>query len=100
MRANALILIVFLLSTSLSLSLETPPRNGAAPKSSVTAGTEMGLAENSVNLFNGTVKFSLPFASLPFGGASFILNGNYDSRDVKRLATTWNRETPTGCIGL
>jgi hypothetical protein len=86
-------------SDGFTQSLDVPV-SGAQPKSFSTSGDNLGFLQNSVNLFSGQVQFSLPIASIAGrSGVSYTLAFSYSSK-VKSQAETWNREAPTGVLGL
>lgn len=76
------------------------PVSGAPPKAFSTLPDNLGFLQNSVNLFSGQVQFSLPVSGIAgTSGLSYGLSINYSSK-VKMIAETWNREAPTGILGL
>jgi len=65
------------------------------------APDDLGKAASSVNLFNGEVSLPLPLGSVASrNGLSYTLNSAYSTSGVTEIATTWNREAPTGTLGL
>lgn len=62
---------------------------------------QVGMFQNSVNLFTGEVAFSLPLVSLPGRGSlNAGLALSYNSAGVRQQAKTWNLTAPTGVAGL
>ena len=62
---------------------------------------QVGLFQNSVNLFTGEVAFSLPLVNLPGrGGLNAGVGIAYSSAGVRQQVETWNLEAPTGILGL
>jgi len=62
---------------------------------------DLGALQNSVNLYTGQVAFPMTVASLPGrSGLSPKVTINYNSSGVKSNVETWNREKPTGILGL
>jgi hypothetical protein len=98
---KSLIWLTFAVSTHLIAQPVDVPVSGAQPKTFSVAPNNLGFLENSVNLFSGQVSFSVPVYSIQGKGAlSYALSFNYSSANVKWQAETWNRESPTGPIGL
>lgn len=65
-----------------------------------TLDSSIGRVTDNINLFRGNVTFPLTLLSLSNrGGLEVDVVLNYQS-DVERDVTTWNLESPTGCIGL
>lgn len=63
--------------------------------------SQLGSLQNSVNLYTGQVGFPMTVASLPGrGGLAPQVTIQYNSSGVKQMVNTWNREAPTGVIGL
>lgn len=61
----------------------------------------LGALQNSVNLYTGQVAFPMTVASLPGrGGLNPSVTIQYNSSGVKQQVNTWNREAPTGILGL
>ncbi len=76
------------------------PASGAQPKSFSSLPDNLGFLQNSVNLFSGQVQFGIPITSIAGkSGLGYNLTFSYSSK-VKFLAETWNREAPTGVLGL
>ena len=97
-------LLFFLLLFSLpSLSLaqpEEPTTEGSNNLFSLEAD-QVGLFQNSVNLFTGQVAFSLPLASLSGrGGMTASVALSYSSAGVQQQTKTWNMDAPTSTVGL
>lgn len=62
---------------------------------------DLGALQNSVNLYTGQVSFPMTVALLPGrGGLSPKITINYNSAGVKNTVESWNRESPTGILGL
>ena len=62
---------------------------------------QVGLFQNSVNLFTGEVAFSLPLVNLPGrGGLNAGVSIAYSSAGVGAQVESWNLEAPTGTLGL
>jgi hypothetical protein len=98
--ARWMITFILICISSRIVAQMSGPLSGPEPKSFSSASDNLGFLENSVNLFSGTSQFAIPVSSLPFGNADYTLNLNYQSTNVKRQATTWNREAATGAFGL
>jgi len=96
----ALLLVMVAISTRLLSQTEPPPPPTSVPSSFSLLPDNLGFLENSTNLFNGSVQFSLPIVQLPYGSSSYSFALNYTSLNAKLLSTTWNREAPTGVFGL
>jgi len=63
--------------------------------------SSFGSLQNSVNLYTGQVGFPMTIAALPGrGGLAPKIAINYSSIGVVENAKTWNREKPTGLLGL
>ena len=93
-------LLILLFSFTLFAQEEGPTATPATD--AFSAGTDqVGLLQNSVNLFSGEVAFSLPLVTLPGrGGLDAGLALTYQSAGVMHQAQTWNREAPTSTVGL
>ena len=64
-------------------------------------GDQVGLFQNSVNLFTGEVAFTLPLVSIPGrGGMTAGIALSYNSSGVRQQARTWNMTSPTSIAGL
>ena len=62
---------------------------------------QVGMFQNSVNLFTGEVAFSLPLASLPGrGGLNAGVAISYNSAGVRQQTEQWNLGGGTGVAGL
>jgi hypothetical protein len=62
---------------------------------------DVGTLQNSINLFTGQAGFPMTLASLPGrGGLNPQLTILYNSAGVKQQVGTWNRDAPTGPVGL
>lgn len=63
----------------------------------------VGVLKNSVNLFRGDVNYTQKLFSMPGrtdkDGLQIDVSIQYQS-NIHRQATTWNREAPTGVLGL
>ncbi|UII33640.1 hypothetical protein LVD17_07380 [Fulvivirga ulvae] len=73
-----------------------------APEAGFNLGSDIsGSAISSVNLFTGEVAFPVNLVSLPgMNGISPSVTISYNSADVSRQTETWNRDAPTGILGL
>lgn len=61
----------------------------------------LGSLQNSVSPYTGQVSFPMTVASLAGrGGLAPEIVINYNSSGVKQMVNTWNREAPTGILGL
>lgn len=61
---------------------------------------DIGNVQNSVNLFTGDVALPVNLLTLPGrGGLDVDVSISYSS-DVDEIVGTWNREAPTGILGL
>ena len=79
----------------------------AEPSSTLSAdlfslkGDQVGLFQNSVNLYTGEITFSLPLVSLPGrGGLNAGVSLSYSSAGVRQQTHIWNLEAPTSTVGL
>lgn len=79
---------------------QAPALGGFMQPSFSLPNSNLGFLENSVNLFSGQVQFSVPISGIASKNSlSFALAINYSSK-VKFIAETWNRDAPTGVLGL
>ncbi|MEO0332035.1 MAG: hypothetical protein AAF223_10165, partial [Bacteroidota bacterium] len=93
-------LFALLISFSLFAQEEGPTATPATDAFSAGAD-QVGLLQNSVNLFSGEVAFSLPLVTLPGrGGLDAGIALTYQSAGVRQQATTWNLDAPTSVVGL
>lgn len=62
---------------------------------------EVGIMQNSVNLFTGEVDLPVSIASLPsVRGLTAGVAASYSSANSSYLRETWNLEAPTGMLGM
>lgn len=62
---------------------------------------DLGALQNSINLYTGQLGFPMTVASLPGrGGLNPRVTIQYNSSGVKQQVNTWNRDAPTGILGL
>lgn len=77
------------------------PMSGSQPKSFSLKGDNLGVFQNSVNLFTGQLNFALPVSEIRGNGnLAYSLAFSYSSQNIRQQATTWNIEAPTSVLGL
>lgn len=77
------------------------PLSGSQPKSFSTVPDNLGFLQNSINGFTGQVQFSLPLSSISSqGNLSYPISIGYSSANMENQVSIWNREAPTGVLGL
>ncbi|PTL75565.1 RHS repeat-associated core domain-containing protein [Vitiosangium sp. GDMCC 1.1324] len=87
------------------MSSSNPPSQSQPPaiRTFQMDGSSVGNLSSSVNLFRGDVNLTQSLFTLPGrsqdNGLDVTLSLQYQS-NVVREATTWNREAPTGVVGL
>lgn len=95
------LLFVFLITICHNVFSQLGPLSGSQPKSFSTVPDNLGFLENSINSFTGQVQFSMPIASIGSQGKlSYPVTFSYSSANMTNLVSTWNRESPTGVLGL
>ncbi|MBL7877992.1 MAG: hypothetical protein JNL53_20165 [Cyclobacteriaceae bacterium] len=93
-------LVVFIIP-GMVMSQSMGPLSGSQPKSFSLLPDNAGFLDNSINLFTGQVQFSMPLMSIQGrGNAGFSLAASYSSIGVREQVNRWNRESPTGILGL
>ncbi|MEM6359609.1 MAG: hypothetical protein AAF731_05935, partial [Bacteroidota bacterium] len=79
----------------------TAQENTSGSDNLTLSPSDLGALQNSVNLYTGQVSFPMTIASLPGrGGLSPKVTINYNSSGLNDAVETWNRENPTGILGL
>jgi hypothetical protein len=79
---------------------QAPAQGGFLQPSFGLPNDNLGFLDNSVNLFSGQVQFTVPISGIAGKNSlSFALTINYSSK-VKFITEIWNREAPTGVLGL
>lgn len=94
----------FVLLFLFSISVESNGQNNPTAAPSIKTFSQQadisGAASNSVNLFSGDVALPINLVSLPSGnGLDVNVAIGYNS-NVQKIVDTWNREAPTGILGL
>ncbi|MBL7864802.1 MAG: hypothetical protein JNK10_08010 [Cyclobacteriaceae bacterium] len=93
--------LIFLISVSLLASAQVQkPLSGSPASGSPSLPADLGFLANSVNQFTGQVQFTMPLMSISGkAGLSYSVNAGYSSM-VSEVVDVWNREAPTGVLGL
>lgn len=85
----------------LAVSQRMGPQSGSQPKSFGALPDNLSFLDNSINQFTGQVQFSLPLMGLSGrGNLSYTVAASYNSQNAKEIVNVWNREAPTGILGL
>ena len=100
---RSLLLLPFVLFLVAGSAYAQPEDATTAPAQDLFSleGDQIGLFQNSVNLFTGEVAFALPLAGIPGrGGLTASVAISYNSSGVREKARVSNQESPTGILGL
>ncbi len=100
-KVTLLILICAMITIVQKSPAQDLPTSAPSPAPFSAGNEELGGLQNAVNLFTGELALPFPLASLPGrGGLNISVGMSYSSAGVTELANTWNREAPTGILGL
>ncbi len=93
-------LLALLMSLQKSFAQDAPTQVSANQNAFSIGSNDLRALQNSVNMLTGSVAFPMGLMDVGLvGGMSFPIAINYSS-EVTRQVETWNKESPTGMLGL